>query len=179
MVLETLIGGTQGEEAHKHYKEEHGKILGLAYGLHFHVFLDTWEFFSCLVEYAVLFSTRHSCLRITSPSLGDHLEELCSSFSLIWAWGLGPPTSTMLFLQQETLCCWVCSGRFTTPALELIFQRRELPFLCKICTGGPGAYLTSCKVEKLVPIHYNIVYWGNCVIFSRATVSGFDPLFVS
>ena len=41
MVLETLIGGTQGEEAQKIYKEEDSRILRLAYGLHFHVCLDT------------------------------------------------------------------------------------------------------------------------------------------
>ena len=31
MVLETLIGGTQGEEAHKNYKEEDSRLLRLAY----------------------------------------------------------------------------------------------------------------------------------------------------
>ena len=41
MVLETLIGGTQGEEAQNIYKEEDNRVLRLAYGLHFHVFLDT------------------------------------------------------------------------------------------------------------------------------------------
>ena len=72
-----------------------------------------------------------------------------------------------------------CSGRLTTPALELVFQRRELPFLCKICTGGSGAHFTSWDNSNSVSIHYSAVYWGNCVIFSRATVAGFDPLLVS
>lgn len=40
MVLETLIGGTQDEEAHKNYKDEDSKILRLAYGLLILVFLD-------------------------------------------------------------------------------------------------------------------------------------------
>ena len=40
MVLETLIGGTQGEEAHKIYKEEDSRILRLAYGLLILVCLD-------------------------------------------------------------------------------------------------------------------------------------------
>ena len=40
MVLETLIGGTQGEEDHKPYKEEHIRLLRLAYGLWILVCLD-------------------------------------------------------------------------------------------------------------------------------------------
>ena len=33
MVLETLIGGNQGEEAHKIFKEEDSRLLRLGYGL--------------------------------------------------------------------------------------------------------------------------------------------------
>ena len=40
VVLETLMGGTQVEEAHKPYKEEDGRNLGLAHGLLILVCLD-------------------------------------------------------------------------------------------------------------------------------------------
>ena len=41
MVLETLMGGTQGEEAQKPYKEEDSRLLGLDYGLLILFYLDS------------------------------------------------------------------------------------------------------------------------------------------
>ena len=87
VMLETLMGRTQGEEAHKPYKEEDGRQFGLANWLLILVYLDYWAFFSCWVEYAMLFRTMHSCLGIPYPSLRGLLEEHFSSFFHIQAWG--------------------------------------------------------------------------------------------
>ena len=72
MKLETLVGGTQSEKNHKPYKEEDGKIFGLAWIFHFIVCSDI--FCKLLLVSKVW---RDSCLGVPSPSWCDHLEGLC------------------------------------------------------------------------------------------------------
>ena len=94
VVLETLLGGTQGEEDHKIYKEEDSRHWRLAYGLLILVCLDSWAFFS----YWVSIQCWHSCLGIPSPSLSDILEEFHCSFYTYELVAKHPPSATELFL---------------------------------------------------------------------------------
>ena len=50
MELETLMGGTQGEDAHKVYKEEDGSHLGLAWILLILLYLECLASSCCLAE---------------------------------------------------------------------------------------------------------------------------------
>ena len=114
-------------------------------------------FFNCLVEIVVLLSTRHSCLGINAPFKRGLLKDSVLHFSTFRLKAKPPPSATMYFLFRAGLCCRCCSGGFTTPLSELIFQRKKLSFLWEISEEDYGAYCRSWHLANTFSISYSVV----------------------
>ena len=91
------MSGAQGKKAHIFLKGGQGSHMRILiedwiFGLH-----DYSAFSNCLVEIAVLLSTRHSCLGISS-FLRGLLRELVLYFSTSKLEAKYPPSTTVLFM---------------------------------------------------------------------------------
>ena len=167
-----------GKESHNLYKEEDGIHIGYVLAYYFVYGLFTLlEFFNCLVEFAVLFSTWCSRVGIPYISFKSLLEDY---FTKSLHLGLRP---RYIFLHQHffyrILCCVAgfSSGEPYWVSSELVLQWRKVSIHWKACKEAPWAYLTHLALGQGLFIPYSTVSAQICVILGRSCRGGCSGCF--
>ena len=147
------MSGTHGERAFTCLKGWQGSHCYSCYGLLISWYVQTLCILLLFRRVAVMISTRHSYLGIPSPSKRGLLRDLLFIFSRFRLEAKHPPSATVLFLQQEMLCCRVLQWRFlnTTSRIYLLEDEGFFPLGDQL--GSPWSIFQILALGQPIFLH--------------------------